>query len=108
MAVQARMFKAVDNLCAVVDERIAKNLNTLENESDMLGNSDIMMKLKTALMGKYRYCLQLLREHNFRSKMQETLSDEIMKKLMDRLVNGVSKANTDLKTVAYHMLRKHN
>jgi len=49
MAVQARMFKAVDNLCAVVDERIAKNLNTLENESDMLGNSDIMMKLKTAL-----------------------------------------------------------
>lgn len=108
MAVQARMFKAVDNLCAIVDERIAKNLNTLENESDMLGNSDIMMKLKTALMGKYRYCLQLLREHNFRSKMQETLSDEIMKKLMDRLVNGVSKANTDLKNVAYHMLRKHN
>ena len=107
MAVQARMFKAVDNLCAIVDERIGKNLNVLENESDMLGNSDVMMKLKTALMGKYRYCLQLLRDHNFRQKMQETLSDEIMKKLMDRLVKGVSKANSDLKSVGYHHLRKH-
>lgn len=104
---QAALFRAVDNLSYIIDERISKNLSTIQNESDMLANSDIMQKLKMAVMGKFKFALQILRDHNFKCKMNETLSDEIMKRLMDRLMKSLTSSNVDLKKQGYDRLRKN-
>lgn len=54
--------------------------------TNVLSNSDVMTKVKNAIMAKLKIALQLLVAHNLKCALNEKLSDEMLNRLMERMV----------------------
>lgn len=101
------MCKLMDQFSQILETKISRNISEIVRDADLFANSDMMMKIKNALFGKYRQALQKLRDHNFRMKMTETLDEATLKRLLDRLMKGMMNSQVNLKRQTYDKLRKH-
>lgn len=100
-------IRALSNLNCIIDQKLSANYTALQNHTSCLQSKMIFKRMVKGVMGKYIKAFQKLKDHKFRCRLAEVLSDETLKRLTEKVVRIAEGTHKGLKHQGYEKLVKN-